>query len=77
MTDAYRSYVIRVRRRLDPPKGIQVELEDLLGGGRAAISGAEGYALAERLRSLILGPAADGNAEPAERQGPGGRTNLR
>ena len=57
MTDAYRSYVVRVRQQRDDGPGIRVELEDLFDGARALLHGAEALAFADRMR-LLVQPAA-------------------
>ena len=57
MTDAYRSYVIRIRRRVEAPTAVRLELEDLLGGGRAALSGRDAERLADRLGAILHPPA--------------------
>lgn len=57
--DGYRSYVIRVRRRAgpgpDPEVGstTRLDLEDLLAGGTASVSGPAARLLAERLERLL------------------------
>jgi len=51
----YRSYVIRVRRRLAGGDGVRttLDVEDLLGGARATVSGEPASALAQRLQRLV------------------------
>ena len=71
VTDGYRSYVVRVRQRLDDGPGIRLDLEDLLDGGRASLHGTEALVLAERLRSLVQ-PAArqpESSADDQSRSG--------
>lgn len=56
MEDAYRSYVIRVKRRLEHPEAVHLELEDLNGGRRTALSGVEARTLADRLVAMLREP---------------------
>jgi hypothetical protein len=60
MIESYRSYVIRVRRHTDDD-AVRLDVEDLLGGRRAAVSGDEARVLAERLDSMI---ASGGDPRP-------------
>lgn len=53
MDETYRSYVIRVRRRADADEAVQIDVEDLIGGGRMGINGDEARWLAELLRSVV------------------------
>ena len=77
MVDTYRSYVVRVRRRQDPGTLVRLDVEDLLHGGRGALSGDRARQLADGLELLVgdadasAGPAADGRA-PGAPEGPGG-----
>lgn len=76
--DIYRSYVIRVRRRLDPgaerQASTRLDLEDLLDGGTATLSGETASSLAESLERLVdagrldpIGPASRERApDPSE-----------
>ena len=52
MIESYRSYVVRVRRR-QSDSAIRLDLEDLLGGRRVAVTGDEARILADQLRSMI------------------------
>ena len=58
-SDEYRSYVIRVRRRAGdgPDPGAdsttRLDVEDLLEGGTATVSGEPARSLADRLERLI------------------------
>jgi hypothetical protein len=52
MVESYRSYVIRVRRHADQA-AVRLDVEDLLGGRRVAVTGDEARLLAERLGSMI------------------------
>jgi hypothetical protein len=65
MTEAYRSYVIRIRRRTDLHAAVRLELEDLVGGGRAACSGPDAEQLADQLVALLRPPAAASAVDPA------------
>jgi hypothetical protein len=65
MVDAYRSYVVRVRRRAIAADTVHVDVEDLMGGGRLAMHGDAARSLADRLQSLVLEggpPSADTGA---------------
>jgi hypothetical protein len=68
--DRYRSYVIRVRRRGSAGPGpTRLDVEDLLEGGRASVSGDPAASLADSLERLV-GPdagsgSASGNPAPA------------
>jgi hypothetical protein len=53
VTDAYRSYVIRIRRQAVPGDSIRLELEDLVDGHRAALNGDEARALSDRLLAVF------------------------
>lgn len=53
MTDGYRSYVVRVRRRGDMPDGIRIDVEDLIGGRRTALTGAAARNLADGLAAAV------------------------
>ncbi|HUQ44733.1 MAG TPA: hypothetical protein VM451_10045 [Candidatus Limnocylindria bacterium] len=70
MTDAYRSYMIRVRRRIEPPTAVRLELEDLLGGVKAAVSGPEAEHLADRLLALLHRPVAAASPDPRSARRP-------
>ena len=59
MAAAYRSYVIRVRRLTDGRDAVRLDVEDLIGGGHAAIVGDEARTLAERLLSMVAGAGGD------------------
>ena len=65
-SDEYRSYVIRVRRRTgdgpDPSADptTRLDVEDLLEGGTATVSGEPARSLADRLERLVDG----GRREP-------------
>ena len=71
--DAYRSYVVRVRRRggdgPGPDPVTRLDVEDLLGGGVASVSGEPASALAERLERLVdegrPAAAPEGDGKPA------------
>jgi hypothetical protein len=52
MIESYRSYVIRVRRHADDD-AVRLDVEDLLGGGRVAVTGDEARVLAEHLGAMI------------------------
>lgn len=54
MVETYRSYVVRVRRRADAAEAVQIDVEDLIGGGRTGMNGDEARWLAELLRSLVV-----------------------
>ena len=71
MTDAYRSYMIRVRRRIEPPTAVRLELEDLVGGVKGAVSGQEAEHLAERLLALLDRPAPATSPDPRPANPPG------
>jgi hypothetical protein len=58
MAETYRSYVVRVRRPAMDVEAVQIDVEDLIGGRRVAVNGDEARALADRLRSLVIGPIA-------------------
>jgi hypothetical protein len=62
VVETYRSYVIRIRRRHDLPDAVRLDVEDLLGGGRAAINGEEARSLADRLTEMV----ADGERRQAD-----------
>ena len=55
--DGYRSYVIRVRRRLGttggPASTTRLDVEDLLEGGTASVSGDSARSLADSLERLV------------------------
>jgi hypothetical protein len=75
--EGYRSYVIRVRRRGpagDAEAVVRIDVEDLLGGARAAFHGPHARALADSLASLV-DPHLEG---PGAERGPSGppRTRL-
>jgi hypothetical protein len=59
MAATYRSYVIRVRRLADGRDAVRLDVEDLIGGGHAAIVGDEARTLAERLLSMVAGAGGD------------------
>ena len=62
MVEAYRSYVVRVRRRAVAGDTVQIDVEDLIGGGRVAMHGDEARSLADRLQLLLVegvAPTAD------------------
>jgi hypothetical protein len=65
MIESYRSYVIRVRRHT-VDDAVRLDVEDLLGGQRVAVSGNEARVLAERLGSMI---ANGGNPRPVRPRG--------
>lgn len=70
--DRYRSYVIRVRRRLGPSTNNQTRLdvEDLLRGGRATVSGDPAASLAESLERLVeSGESGQPAADPRDANG--------
>jgi len=68
-SDAYRSYVVRVRRRVAPssddvtPAGevtTRLDVEDLLGGSTATMSGPSADTFADSLQRLVeLAPPPD------------------
>jgi len=53
MAEAYRSYLIRVRRGRNRQQAVRLDVEDLLGGLHAAIVGEQAAELDDRLRSLV------------------------
>jgi hypothetical protein len=57
VVETYRSYVIRVRRRGDLDDSVRLDVEDLLGGRRAALNGDEARTLADRLTDMVGGAA--------------------
>ena len=69
MIESYRSYVIRVRRH-SPDSGVRLDLEDLLGGRRVAVTGEEANILAERLQAMIATGEATAHAQPPRDDGP-------
>lgn len=72
--DGYRSYVIRVRRRQGttggPGSTTRLDVEDLLEGGTASVSGDTARSLADSLERLVDASRAvpPQDAEPAEGQ---------
>jgi hypothetical protein len=64
--DRYRSYVIRVRRRGGSEAGpTRLDVEDLLDGGRATVSGDPASSLADSLERLVgPEPGPHGVASP-------------
>ena len=54
MVETYRSYVIRVRRRADTAEAVQIDVEDLIGGGHMGMHGDEARWLADLLRSIVV-----------------------
>jgi len=73
-SDGYRSYVIRVRRRTgsapDPDAGstTRLDLEDLLEGSTASVSGAAARSLADSLEGLLDAKGRNGSVDsPAAR----------
>lgn len=69
MPDGYRSYVIRVRRRDDPPGAVQLVVEELLGGIRIVLTGEPARKMADDLQRIVTGARPDSlglvTAEPA------------
>ena len=65
MTESYRSYVVRVRRRRDPGGVVRLDVEDLLGGRRATLSGAAANGLADDLEQLVGSEPAPDALPPA------------
>ena len=67
--DDYRSYVVRVRRRIGPDgsgdasPSTRLDVEDLLEGGTATVSGEPARSLADSLERLINA----GRPEPESR----------
>ena len=57
MVASYCSYVIRVRRPTGGRDAVRLDLEDLLGGGHVVVVGDEARSLADRLLSMLDGPA--------------------
>jgi|GEM_PF-6879472 hypothetical protein len=55
MPDRYQSYVVRVRHRGSAADSVRIDVEDLLGGGRAQLSGGAARALATGLAAAIAG----------------------
>jgi hypothetical protein len=53
MTEGYRSYVVRVRRRGVTPDGIRIDVEDLIGGRRTALTGSAARDLADGLEAAV------------------------
>jgi hypothetical protein len=78
MADTYRSYVVRVRRAAAGTSGVRLEVEDLLGGRRATVTGGPAEAIGERLESIVATGATGsdvsviGEAGPAVRELPPG-----
>lgn len=52
MPDGYRSYLVRVRTHRHDPESTQVEVEDLLRGGRTRIIGGTARMLGDQLETL-------------------------
>jgi hypothetical protein len=71
--DAYRSYVIRVRRRSTGDPGgdrgaTRLDVEDLIGGAKTSVSGIPAEALADQLERLTDGAhRADADRADADR----------
>jgi hypothetical protein len=65
----YRSYVIRVRRRVEPTAQIRLDVEDLLDGRHAAVKGEAARDLADVLETLV-GHAGEPEAGGAARLDP-------
>ncbi len=53
VTESYRSYVVRVRRRDDSPDSLRADIEDIIGGRRTALSGPAARELAEGLAAAL------------------------
>jgi hypothetical protein len=64
MIESYRSYVIRVRRHTDDG-AVRLDVEDLLGGRRVAVTGDEARVLAERLGSMIANGGSPRTVRPS------------
>lgn len=65
MTDNYRSYVVRVRRRKQQPDSTRLDVEDLLGGRRGIVMGDAARDLADDLEALVGEPPASSVLEPS------------
>lgn len=72
MDDGYRSYVIRVRRRPgtadDPGSQTRLDVEDLLEGGTATVSGDSAQSLASSLERLIDSARASVPSDPVAQE---------
>lgn len=69
MADPYRSYVVRVRRSITGScraDRTRVEVEDLLGGRRATVTGGPAEALGDRLEAIVSpdGPTPGAGPRP-------------
>jgi hypothetical protein len=73
-SDGYRSYVIRVRRKGGAGSPIRLDVEDLIDGGRAALSGDAARTVADGLRTFVAranpDPGAAADAAPPEPRTP-------
>jgi hypothetical protein len=67
MTDGYRSYVVRVRRRGSADDATSLDVEDLLGGRRGAVTGEAARDLATGLETIV----GTGTRAVPESGGPG------
>ena len=74
MPEAYRSYMVRVRRRGVALDSVRIEVEDLLAGGRAQLTGGAATTLADGLAAAVRDADGDGQASPRpeEREAEGG-----
>ena len=61
MGHSYRSYVVRIRSRVESPSAIRVDVEDLQSGSRVQVTGDAGAQFATELIQIV---GADGRAEP-------------
>ena len=67
---SYRSYLVRIRTRRGPPPVTSAEVEDLLGGARHQVLGAQAEHLSEELETMLTDvPAEKEGAENGEGNG--------
>jgi hypothetical protein len=66
--DAYRSYMVRVRRRGVAPDSVRIDVEDLIGGGRTQLTGGAASELAAGLAAAIGSDVIPGD-EPSRNDG--------
>ena len=64
MPDPYRSYMVRVRRSGVALDSVRIDVEDLLQGGRAQLTGGVASTLADGLAAAVHDAAADARNAP-------------
>jgi hypothetical protein len=75
VADDYRSYVVRVRRSGRASRAVRLEVEDLLGGRRAAVTGSPAEVIGDRLEEIVR-PQGTDTREGTEPPEEGGRSGI-